>query len=72
MQEIIKLLKRDNILDTTFNKNFPRRTIIRDVESEIIVMGAGWEFPFYITMFVATGVRKIIVYKITLEKFGAS
>jgi hypothetical protein len=71
VKEIMKLPKRDNILDAPFDDNFPGRTITRGVKSEIIVVGAGWEFPLYATAFIAAGARKIIAYEMTPEKFGA-
>ncbi|KAL3703720.1 hypothetical protein TMatcc_009409 [Talaromyces marneffei ATCC 18224] len=70
VKEIMQLPKRENILHAPFYKNFPGRTITRDVESEIIVVGAGWEFPFYATVFVAAGATKIIAYEMNPEKFG--
>jgi hypothetical protein len=70
VKEIMRLPKRDNILDAPFDENFPGRTITRDTESEIIVVGAGWEFPFHAIAFVAAG-AKVIAYEMTREKFGA-
>ncbi|PCG88563.1 Hypothetical protein PENO1_109510 [Penicillium occitanis (nom. inval.)] len=70
VKEIMQLPKRLNILDAPFDENFPGRTITRDVKSEIIVVGAGWEFPFHATAFVAAGAR-ITAYEMTTEKLGA-
>lgn len=70
VKEIMQLPKRANILDAPFDEDFPGRTITRDVESEIIVVGAGWEFPLYATALVAAGARKIITYEMSPEKFG--
>lgn len=70
VKEIMQLPKRENILHAPFDKDFPGRTITRDVESEMIAVGAGWEFPFYATAFVAAGATKIIAYEMNPEKFG--
>lgn len=70
VKEIMQLPKRDNVLAAPFDEIFPGRTITRDIESEIIVVGAGWEFPFYATAFVAAGAGQIIAYEMTPEKFG--
>lgn len=70
LKEIMRLPKRHNILNAPFDEEFPGRTITRDVESEIIVVGAGWNFPFYATAFIAAGAR-ITAYEMTPEKFGA-
>ena len=70
VKKIMELPKRDHILNKPFDKNFPGKVIKRDVESDIIVVGAGWEFPFYATAFVAAGAR-IIAYEMTPEKLGA-
>ncbi|QGA17631.1 hypothetical protein EYB26_005306 [Talaromyces marneffei] len=41
-----------------------------DVKSEIIVVGAGWEFTLHATAFIAAGAR-ITAYEMAPEKFGA-
>ncbi|KAF3399586.1 hypothetical protein DPV78_006393 [Talaromyces pinophilus] len=70
VKEIMRLPKRAHTLYAPFDENFPGRTITRDAESEIIVVGAGWEFPLHATAFVAAG-AKVIAYEMTREKFGA-
>ncbi|KUL79369.1 hypothetical protein ZTR_11152, partial [Talaromyces verruculosus] len=70
VKEIMRSPKRAHTLYAPFDVNFPGETITMDKKSEIIVVGAGWEFPLHATAFVAAGAR-ITAYEMAHEKFGA-
>lgn len=70
VEDIMRLPKRTHCLDAPLDVSFLGRDISRDAKSEIIVVGAGWEFLLYATAFIAAG-AKITAYDKSPEKLGS-